>query len=97
MSYSSNGKIYFGSLAENSVYEWNPTTSISQKRVVYRNNSTNQWQDTFGWANDGYLYWTSNKLQHYIFHTMNFNSTEANFRIWRIFVNGNTCKKKISV
>eukprot|EP01091_Cochliopodium_minus_P015849 TRINITY_DN5745_c0_g2_i1.p1 TRINITY_DN5745_c0_g2~~TRINITY_DN5745_c0_g2_i1.p1 ORF type:complete len:302 (-),score=89.36 TRINITY_DN5745_c0_g2_i1:48-953(-) len=90
MSFSSNGNIYFGSLAENSVYEWNPNTPLSQKKLIYQNNSTNQWQDTFAWGNDGYLYWTSNKLELYIFRTMNFSSTEPNFRIWKSFVNGNS-------
>lgn len=55
---------------------------------------TMQWPDTFAWDDDGYLYFSSNKLQRYIFKTMQFDGSDgSNFRIWKVKTNSSSYLK----
>jgi len=89
LAFSDNGKLYYGSLARNAMYEWDPSTPLSSAKALVENKTTNQWQDTFAFDNKGNLYYTSNRLQLWFFNTMQFNA-DANFRIWVVPINGSS-------
>lgn len=47
------------------------------------------WPDTIGFSADGYIYFVTNNLCHFIQGDLNFTST-VNFRVWRQYVGGNS-------
>lgn len=46
MVFSSNGRLYFGSLEEDAVYVCNPREPLSNRQILFHNSSTCQWQDS---------------------------------------------------
>jgi hypothetical protein len=91
MAFASNGKLYYGDLNSDAVYEWQPGTDLATASVVVlRNPSTVQWVDTFGFGDNGTLLFTTNKLQLFFTLTMFTNTssrTDANFRIFAASIN----------
>lgn len=88
MAFSSNGKLYFGSLTGNAVYQWDPNSPLSSQSVVSSSDVTMQWVDTFAFDGKGNLIFTSNRLQKYFANTL--NTSDINFRILSVPVQGDS-------
>lgn len=95
MAFSSNGKLYYGDLNADCVYEWDIAAgaygSPASTKILVQNNVTMQWQDTFAFDDKGNLYFTSNRLQLIFTSTMNFSDpTNYNMRVFRVPINGDS-------
>lgn len=91
--FSSGRKLYFGVESENAVYYWdeqldgNKFEPATEKKLV-SNSTTMEWIDTFAFDEQGYLWFTSNRLDKFISGELRFsNPSDPNFRIIRVFVN----------
>ncbi|CAG0881319.1 unnamed protein product [Darwinula stevensoni] len=79
---SSNGRLYFGSLSENAIYEWEafhpetsdqPTGKVNDTaHMISQDNLTMQWVNTFA-ISDGYLWFTTNRYHLFLLHLMDKN------------------------
>ena len=63
MSFSDNGKLYFGGLMKSALYEWDPATPLAQATQKASGSRDLQWPDTFAWDGRGNILFTTNKLQ----------------------------------
>jgi sugar lactone lactonase YvrE len=63
MSFSDNGKLYFGGLMKSALYEWDPATPLAQATQKASSSRDLQWPDTFAWDGRGNILFTTNKLQ----------------------------------
>lgn len=89
LAFGSNGKLYFGSLPDNSVLEWTPGTPLDQARVIAKSAEDLSWPDTFGFDNKGNLLVLSNRLHKWVTGQLNFDGAESNFRIVSIPIGEN--------
>ena len=88
--FSRSGRLYFGALANNSIYTWNKEENglnfaIESQHLLTRNDTTMEWVDTFAFDGKGYLWFVTNRLDRYITKTMNLD--DINFRVMRIYTN----------
>ena len=74
MAAAGDGTVYFGALANSSVYAWDPAQPLTDRHVVATNASTLQWQDGLCFDDSGRLLVTSNNLQLYI---------QVQYMVWR--------------
>ena len=92
--------LYYGIFSLNSVYKWEIAKDMSGQNVpidkvtmatqtqLARDDVRMQWQDTFGFDHEGYLWVMANRLQQFQRGDMDFTGKNgANFVIWKIFVN----------
>lgn len=74
------GTLYYGLLADNSVAKWDSKVPFtSGQRVIARDSTYIQWPDSIAFDMSGNLLVVTNRLQKFIYGTLNLN--EANFRI----------------
>ncbi|ODM92044.1 Protein yellow [Orchesella cincta] len=81
LTMDSQGFLYYGLLANNSVGYFNTTSARSVENaevVLVKNDIVFQWVDTFAFDNKGYLYMTTNRVHRFEAKTLNFS--EENFR-----------------
>jgi len=84
--------ILYGSIGDTAVRyaKRNNASEPFSHHLILREPETMQWLDTFAFVPsltkpEGYVYYTTNRLQLYFFHTMDFSGgSGANFRIWRM-------------
>lgn len=78
MFVNSAGYLLYGLLTEDTVGIWNTELGF-EEHVYYQDRATNQWPDTFAMDSDGYLYWTTNRLQRFSSDLVNLD--EPNYRV----------------
>ncbi|CAL8147985.1 unnamed protein product [Orchesella dallaii] len=83
LAMDSVGNLYYGLYSNNSVAYFNSRNE--QGTVLVRNDEDIQWPDSFGFDNEGYLYFTANKLQRFLVTNM-YDFSQQNFRVARFFV-----------
>eukprot|EP01084_Bolivina_argentea_P043815 80691_1 len=97
MTFSNKSMLYYGSFHETALNAMKYEFEIIEKN---RNNYTRkhavevisdsvelQWIDTFAWDNNGYLYFTTNRLHRYFLGNMDWNGGNgANMRIIKVYV-----------
>ncbi|CAL8145826.1 unnamed protein product [Orchesella dallaii] len=86
LAMDSEGFLFYGLLANNSVVYFNTTSGRvdeSSEVLLVQNDVDLQWVDTFAFDNEGYLYMTTNRMQRYSTNTFDFS--ETNFRVARVF------------
>ena len=86
MSFSDHGKLYFGGLTRNALFEWDPATPLVSARPLASSSVDMQWPDTFAWDGQGGILFTTNKLQRYFTNTIDTREGIANYRIVRVHV-----------
>ncbi|GLV34795.1 yellow [Carabus blaptoides fortunei] len=80
-----NGVLYYGLLSDNSIARWDSRTPFtSGQKVIARDRAYLQWPDSLCFDVSGNLYVVTNKLQKFIFGSMDLN--EPNFRILVAYV-----------
>eukprot|EP01121_Diplochlamys_sp_Union-15-3_P011318 TRINITY_DN3265_c0_g1_i1.p1 TRINITY_DN3265_c0_g1~~TRINITY_DN3265_c0_g1_i1.p1 ORF type:complete len:400 (+),score=79.49 TRINITY_DN3265_c0_g1_i1:17-1216(+) len=89
MAFSDNENLYFGSLEQSAIFEYNPLEPLSNMKMIAMDPLFSQWPDTFAFDGLGNLIWVSNKLQKFFYGEMVFDGSDgANFRIWSLFIQG---------
>jgi len=86
MTIDSNGVMYYGGIEYNVVTTWNTanrTMTAANQFELYNNNTFMQWQDTFGFTNQGGLLLVSNRLQLFPTSYDFTGNSGANFRIFQ--------------
>eukprot|EP00937_MAST-01D_sp_MAST-1D-sp2_P005215 g5215.t1 len=86
MSFSDHGKLYFGGLTRNALFEWDPASPLVSARPLASSSVDMQWPDTFAWDGQGGILFTTNKLQRYFTNTVDTREGVANYRIVRVHV-----------
>ena len=93
LAFSSQQKLYFGVQSQTAVYYWDRMIygndfNPGMERKLVSNSTTMIWIDTFAFDEDGYLWFTTNRLNKFLAGEMTFsNPSDPNFRIIRVFVN----------
>ena len=101
MSFSNESILYFGSLGENAIHSIPYEFAIEDEEQkdfvkhheveVMQNATTMQWVNSFGWGEDGNLYFITNKLHRFILGNMDWNGGDgANFRVHQVYVGANS-------
>ncbi|XP_062506522.1 protein yellow-like [Corticium candelabrum] len=91
--FSSKRKLFFGVESEDAVYHWDKKRnahdfSPATEELLVSNSTTMEWVDTFAFDEEGYLWFTSNRLDKFLSGEMQFsNPLNSNFRVIRVFVN----------
>lgn len=95
MAYGSKNNLYYSALGPNAIYKWdisadlgpsgdfNTVPMISQSELV--SHPLMQWVDTLALDDDGYLWFTTSRLNKF-FSTEGIVHHEPNFFIWKIYV-----------
>ncbi|ETO32845.1 hypothetical protein RFI_04271 [Reticulomyxa filosa] len=89
MTFSNDSVLYFGSFSDDAIAMLPSffTNVSSQEQLLFRNSTTMQWQDTWAWDNQGYVWWTTNRLHRYFLQNMDWTGGEgANMRVCKMFV-----------
>ncbi|ODM90687.1 Protein yellow [Orchesella cincta] len=87
LAMDSQGFLFYGLLANNSIVYFNTTSGRvddNSEVLLVQNDVDLQWVDTFAFDNQGYLYMTTNRMQRY--STGTFDFSEVNFRVARVFI-----------
>lgn len=79
----SKGTLFFGALANNSVYQWTPADPLSSRSVLVSDATTMQWQDALCFDDSGNLLFTVNRLQLFLQGKMTFDGS-INFRVFKV-------------
>ncbi|XP_045463141.1 protein yellow-like [Harmonia axyridis] len=82
----SSGNLYYTLLPLNGIGRWNIKTPIATSEIIFKNDKTMIWPDTFAMDEKGYLYVISNNINQFI--NPNFKvviTDEVKFRIFRYF------------
>lgn len=74
-------QLYYGNQEESALYGWDVSGPLSEAFQVVSNSETMQWLDTFAFDGEGNLLFVSNKLQLFLFGGMDFEGSDANFRV----------------
>ncbi|XP_069111229.1 protein yellow-like [Argopecten irradians] len=104
LTYSKNNFLYFSSLAENSIYRWNieydktfqglDTFDKVEMRTLTNVMSSDRcmsYVDVLNFDNDGYLWFSVNKLHKFHLDSMNFSdSSGTNILIWKVHMGDNS-------
>lgn len=83
MTTDSDGRLYFGDNPRTALGGWDTSESFSEWQVIFTNNETMQWVDTFAFSGSD-LMWTTNKLQSFFNSRPPLHANVSNFRIWRL-------------
>jgi len=85
MTFDSKGRLYFASMEQDAIKVWDSKheATIEESKVIFSDIDTNVWPDTFAYDNH-FLYWTTNRLPYFLHDELDFQSSNANFRVFRI-------------
>ena len=105
LAFASNGRLYYGDLNDNAVYEWDVSKPFaSGSKLLVQNNETMQWPDTFAFDGKNNIIFTANKLQHFFSGTMVFPDPAKpatlaikNFYIVRVNIGANSYLDRVPV
>ncbi|XP_012942064.1 protein yellow isoform X2 [Aplysia californica] len=98
MAFSSK-RLYYGALSKNAVYYWDiekdmrdqnkdiSHVTLNTQTQLVKDDLKMQWPDTFAIDEEGYLWFTADRLQLLFTNTMNFTGPEINMRIYKVFIN----------
>nr|ATB56346.1 yellow-x4 [Leptinotarsa decemlineata] len=78
------GNLFYTLVSHNAVGRWNIKTPFNNATILYQNNSSMIWPDTFGITQNGYLYMTSNYVSNYLDPNVELKlSSTIKFRVWK--------------
>eukprot|EP01083_Nonionella_stella_P037779 102976_1 len=101
--FSDSSNLYFAPLTENAIYSVHHQDTIDttnwiqeKQRLISKNDDLFEWIDMFAWnpQNDGYLYFTTTRLEKYFTKTMDWNGGQgANMKINKIKIKEESTSK----
>ena len=95
MTFSDKSILYYGSMSGSSINYLQHEPIISNytnyagnnEQILAQDNITLQWPDTFAWDNNGYLWFTTNRLHRYFLGNIDLTGNEGpNYRIVKVYV-----------